>query len=490
MKECVSCRRDLEDAARFCDRCGRLQPQPEAKPAVRVRAVDAQSLNKARVLNAPSWLVVLIVSMVVNLFYWGLLPYGPRIFDPFTHVATLWDPGFYQTVAFEYSKLAVENHVFPYTAALPGYPFTTLEYPFLAGYLFYAIYAVAAGAFTTYVSIIQSINVAAEIGNVVLVYLIAKRFVSDLRAVLLAVLYSLTPSMLFFTVSRYDAISAFFSLLAVAHFLSGRYKLASAWAGVGFLLRYYPAILIIFFIKHGLSNRLGKKYLRDVIMIPALLSALTLVPLLLLSPSAIPREFLFSANFGWNWESVWGPIDRFVRFGIPSLAFFYDNQIWMRIAFAATILLSVLLLRVKNKLDVVAAYAFTIICWLNTAWLFSPQYAMWIYPLLVAMSRTKKFLALTLGFGALMTLELPSPFFYVFPVTQFYLVVGVSALRVLTLWALALLLLLWIRRAMGAATAAPEPTRVTGRIEKLISQTRVITRAANTSGAVNGRAEL
>jgi hypothetical protein len=148
------------------------------------------------------------------------------------------------------------------------------------------------------------------------------------------------------------------------------------------------------------------------------------------------------------------------------------------------------LLRVKNKLDVVAAYAFTIICWLNTAWLFSPQYAMWIYPLLVAMSRTKKFLALTLGFGALMTLELPSPFFYVFPVTQFYLVVGVSALRVLTLWALALLLLLWIRRAMGAATAAPEPTRVTGRIEKLISQTRVITRAANTSGAVNGRAEL
>jgi hypothetical protein len=386
-------------------------------------------------------LVVLAVSAAVSLVYWGLFPFEFQLFDQFTNVHTLWDPGFFQTVAFEYSKLAVQYHIFPYTAPLPGYPFDTLEYPFLAGYLFYAIYLISGGSFSAYLVIIQSLNLIAEIGNAGLVFVIAKRFVSsEKRAMILAILFVVTPSMLYFTMSRYDAISTLFSLLAIYHFLTQRHKLASTWAIIGTFLRYYPAILLVLFIKHGFSNKFGKDYYRDVLVAPIALGAITLLPLLILKPGAIPHELAFSAGFGWNFESAWGVIDQFIRPTFPVFRFFYDNQAWMRVPFAV-LLIGSIFLDVKDALKIVPVYAIAVIFWLNTAWLFSPEYAMWIYPLLVALSRSNKFLFWTLMFGGIMTVEIPSPFFYMFPMSQFQLVETASAVRVLVLWLLCLILL-------------------------------------------------
>ena len=83
---------------------------------------------------------VMFFTFTVHLLYWFLLPHQ-NIINHYTQVPTLWDPGWFRTVPFEYSKLCVEKGVLPYTMPdLPGYPFKYLEYPFLVGYFSYVLY--------------------------------------------------------------------------------------------------------------------------------------------------------------------------------------------------------------------------------------------------------------------------------------------------------------------------------------------------------------
>lgn len=460
MKICNACGRELTDQARFCDRCGVPQPV-QARPRAEIRElprIETGSLlerfGKILPKGANRGLViVLFACVIINLAYWALFPYSFQLLDQYTGVPTLWDSGFFKTVAFEYSRLAVLNHVFPYTASLPGYPFDTLEYPFLAGYLFYIIYLLSGGSFPAYVTIFQFITLIAEVGVGGLVYLIGKRFLSERRALLVAILYSLTPSMLFFTFSRYDSISTFVSLLAVFQFISKRYRWATVFATIGAFLRFYPAILLILFLKYGWTNHFDRKYFRDAVGIPVITGIAIVLPLLLLKPTAIVRLFAFSASFAWNWESVWGPIDRFVRPIVPQFKFFYDNQAWMRVPFTI-LLLSVPFLTVRDVKAVLNAYALAMIYWLNTAWLFSPQYAVWIYPILLALSGSKKFLSLSVLFALVITIEIPSPYFYLFPMTEFYLVVSASAVRIIILAVLGVILLFRLEKPRISASLA------------------------------------
>jgi hypothetical protein len=384
-------------------------------------------------------IIVLSVAFAIQFAYWLLLPYEFRI-DQYTLVKTLWDPGWFDTVPYAYSKLAVENNVLPYAKALAGYPFKTLEYPFLMGYVFYLIYLVSGGSFSLFVTIFQFINVSFQSGSAGLIFLLLSRFQNSRHAAAISLLYVATPATLYFTMSRYDPIPTFFALLSIYLFLLRRHRLAFAFMGLGALTKIYPALLGLVYFKHGLLNRQMRGYYLQLVGIPFAVLIVGIIPLVLTNLGGLLTLLLFLEQFGWNWESIYGPIDQFVRPILPQLAYIYVHQEWMRVIFVLACL-SVLLLDVKTERRVALAAAYSITAWMETQWFFSPQYFLWIAPLMLVIAATFPALSVYFFLAFVMTLEIPSPFYYLVPIPQFYYGLTISAIRWLVLLAFMLMLL-------------------------------------------------
>jgi len=361
--------------------------------------------------------------------YWLLLPYSNYL-DKYTHVSTLWDTGgWFRTVAYEYSRLSVKHGVLPYTKVFPEYPFSSLEYPFLAGFLFYAIYLVFGGSLQSYFVAFQGINIGFESGTVALIYLLARRHLSSTRSVPLALLYTLSPSILWFSMSRYDAIPSFFTLLSLYLFLGNNRKWSYVAAAIGVLLRVYPILLFLAYIKHGISTRKSLRFYLEMVGTPLAVVALAISPLVVVEPSSISRLLLHYATFSWNWESIYGVADQFLRPVFPSLAVIYLHPEIMRAIFliAST---SVILLDLSNEWKLLNGVAFSILAWLQTQWFFSPQYVVWIFPLIVFLAAENRFVALYAMAEAISILENSRPLFDVMPFTEFQYVLYAVSLRI------------------------------------------------------------
>ena len=363
------------------------------------------------------------------MIYWLLLPYSNYL-DKYTHVSTLWDTGgWFRTVAYEYSRLSVKHGVLPYTKVFPEYPFSSLEYPFLAGFLFYAIYLVFGGSLQSYFVAFQGINIGFESGTVALIYLLARRHLSSTRSVPLALLYTLSPSILWFSMSRYDAIPSFFTLLSLYLFLGNNRKWSYVAAAIGVLLRVYPILLFLAYIKHGISTRKSLRFYLEMVGTPLAVVALAISPLVVVEPSSISRLLLHYATFSWNWESIYGVADQFLRPVFPSLTVMYLHPEIMRAIFliAST---SVILLDLSNEWKLLNGVAFSILAWLQTQWFFSPQYVVWIFPLIVFLAAENRFVALYAMAEAISILENSRPLFDVMPFTEFQYVLYAVSLRI------------------------------------------------------------
>jgi len=391
-----------------------------------------QSLIVLSKLRQPkySYLVAaMTITFLIHLCYWLLFPYEILV-DRYTLVKTLWDSGWFETVGYEYSRLCVEHNVLPYTASLPEYVFNTLEYPFLAGYLFYAIYLFSRGSFAAYCTIFQFINIGFQVGIAGLVYMLSTHFHSMRRSFYRGLFYSMMPSILYFSMSRYDAIPTFFMLLSLYLFLIGKVRGSYVSLAVGTLLKVYPALLFLAYLRHGIINRRPRKFYVELVVIPLATAFVILSPLIILNPSVIMWLASFLGTFGWNWESIYGPIDQFLRPVFPNLAFIYVYPEFMRVVFAVACL-SILVLEVKTDWQLVNGVGFSILSYLQTTWFFSPQYIVWISPILLVVSKSTPFLILYFITQVIMTLELPSPFYYLAPLPQFYYTLYVVSIRIL-----------------------------------------------------------
>jgi len=329
--------------------------------------------------------ILLIITFLIYLAYWSLVwsPSHSIILDRMTHVTTLWDGGWFQTVPYEYSRLCVKNHVLPYAINQSEYIFGNLEYPYLAGYLFYGIYLLSGGSFETYCKIFQFINIGFQLGTVLLIYLLSSHFYPLRVGLVVGLLYSIAPSILYFSMSRYDGIPSFFALLSVYLFLKNRYRLSYASVAIGTLFKLYPILLLLPYIKHGILNKRSTRYYAELLLTPLLIMFTFVLPQMLISYSSSFFLIVLGISFrtfGWNWESVYGPIDQFVRPVFPQLAYMYINTSVMQVVFSLAIL-SVLLLDIRSDWQLVNAAGYTILCFLQTAWVFSPQYVVWISPI-------------------------------------------------------------------------------------------------------------
>src|SRR3989344_1651030 len=174
------------------------------------------------------------------------------------------------------------------------------------------------------------------------------------------IFFALSPTLLIFNWARFDIIPVFFLLLSLYAFLRSRNRLAGIFSAVGALFKMFPLSLAA---ADFLSSR---KFFLTAILLFLLINA----PFFLLNYDNAVYSFFFSVSRDANPDSLFGLLQSRFSLNPTSLAL---------ISFAILIFS---LLFVKLKARIVELTFALIVIVIATSIRFSPQWIVWMVPLL------------------------------------------------------------------------------------------------------------
>ncbi len=303
--------------------------------------------------------------------------------------------------------------------SLRNFPYVRnwVEYPQLAPHLWMIFYLWVGFGFNEFKLFHQLTQIPMQVALSLLIYRISKRYTSENDAFRLAVAYNLCPLVLFVCFSRWDVMPTFVTILSLYLLLNERHTMSFLLLGIGMMLKWYPAMLLPTYIVYLVRN---KTPLRTIVWHVGVFSSMYLIPtlpFLSMRPLGWVLEtfspfFSFHFNRAHNQESLPGLI-AFLMFR----DFDQENQfsILFRILHLGAPFLSPVFLLPKKGEELLKSCTIVILAHLTFANFFSPQWLVWVTPLLLALIRTKwdwlRFWALQLA----TYLEYPVLYLYSWP---------------------------------------------------------------------------
>lgn len=178
-----------------------------------------------------------------------------------------------------------------------------VEYPPLFAYLSVALYLLTPN-YPAYANSLGLVQLAFEIGSLVLLYRLARRARGEERAERLIWAYALLFAPVAAWWLSFDAIATFFLLLAVERWLAGR-RIQSALAmGVGGLVKWFPLLFLPVAFRFRRNWRKAIGYAAVALGVLAVVFGL----LAALSP-AYTLASLRSLGSRASWQTVWALLD-------------------------------------------------------------------------------------------------------------------------------------------------------------------------------------
>lgn len=207
----------------------------------------------------------------------------------------------------------------------------------------------------------------------------------------------LTPSLLFFTFYNWDALAVFFCLGSLVIFLKNRKILGALIATLGFWTKFFPVFSLLPFGFEFIRSRRFGDFVK-IISVFGAISVLINFPFYFTSPQGWGVFFNFSSHRPPNLDSLWSGFyvatDRI--FG-PSFYYkkYYDLIVnWLYLGLFTLGAGFYYLKKIKKDLTVspVVEVAFFISLFLLTSKVYSPQYNLWLLPLLIILNVNFRFL--------------------------------------------------------------------------------------------------
>jgi len=208
----------------------------------------------------------------------------------------------YENNWFYFFTYLFENRALPYIDYREGYP--------PLGFLVYIPIAYLADKNSTLFAYGMRMTNAAFLSlSLILIYSIVYRVRGKRYAILVSILFVALPSMTLSRLSN-DVIALFFALLAIHFILSRKLNLTGLTIGSSFLVKGFPALLIIPAIRWF-------KGLRKIFVL--LFSTIVAVYFLSL-PFLIVDPFMYTSTFTHQgargpWETIWALIDGWLSHG-------------------------------------------------------------------------------------------------------------------------------------------------------------------------------
>ena len=232
----------------------------------------------------------------------------------------------------------------------------------------------------------------AETANLILIYLIGRRLYSQEVAVRIAWIYSLLFVPLLIMLGWFDIFGLTFLLLALYLMLVRRPWASGVVAGVGFLVKLLPIIVLpVAFWRETTWRRRA-----FLIVITILTIVAVALPLALLNPELFSLSWTINLKRS-SWETVWALLEGYTSFGLAGGANRFDpadagagqhpsSLPWLLISAGFALIYLWLWTRPVDWHDDRRAVAFTGLTMnLVTLYLkgYSPQFLVWLLPFII-----------------------------------------------------------------------------------------------------------
>lgn len=281
------------------------------------------------------------------------------------------------------------------------------EYPQVATYLFGLLYLPFLGQLDSPALFFQYSILFAFIMIFLLIclmVLLEGMLAGHKRNVVLALLL---PASLYFSYNRFDVLPVLMVLLALLMARDEKWEAAGFWLGVGALTKWYPALLVLPVARHMLSKKVP---LRRIGLFLAVFGATCVA---ILAPTYI--------SGGWN--AVLSPYVRYQTqrgvdpAALPALLspllqrlFTFPSASDLQTAFLLlqlSALPAVAFLNIRSFKHLVCACLLTLTTFMLFSRIYSPQWLLWILPLMILLAGDSGDLALMLLYGTVTYLEFP-----------------------------------------------------------------------------------
>ncbi len=214
--------------------------------------------------------------------------------------------------------------------------------------------------------------------TILCVYLISLKFYNRDKSFLCALIYSLSLSCAYFTITKYDALPVMIFMISIVLFLYKQNLSCYSTSIIGFFTKWFPIIPLPYFIISNFKHSVDKKESYKNILIPIICAGIIFIFLLSLNKDGFLYPFIIQSTRNPN---------------VVSFPYFIDHitktTIFSRISFYITIIIETILL-ISFYFIKKPSYRQTLIYILISTMIFvlfnnvfSPQYIMWFSPLLI-----------------------------------------------------------------------------------------------------------
>lgn len=202
--------------------------------------------------------------------------------------------------------------------------------------------------------------------------------------------WSAAPTMVLFAFLNWDALPVFLLVLAVTLHVSGRDATAGVASGLGAAAKLFPALLVPLVVIARLRQGDRRAAARHVVGAGAAWAVVNL-SLALLSFDGWKRFFEFNRDRGTNFATLWAVAGKLDLFALEPAALNLVSAVAFAVGATLIVIVGVRRLRPPAMWGLVLP----VLAWfLVTNKVFSPQYDLWLLPLLVLLlPRTAPFAA-------------------------------------------------------------------------------------------------
>ena len=276
------------------------------------------------------------------------------------------------------------------------------EYPPLAVYIFGIPFAVAdiAGHPRPSPILILNLLTAMMAPAYLGLMLVTRRLLRDVGIAEGRLFVFLLPGFLYFSLNRYDVIPALMVSGAMAMVLRDRPGWGGALLGLGAMTKWYPALLAPIFVTY-----FYRRERRDAALFAAtfvLAVALVSLPLLLSGGfEAFIDPYRFQVGRGGDPLSIFGLMASWQGVGLPR------GIRVMLLALQLAIPLLAMLAAIKDKEALLDWAIISFLAFIFFSKFYSPQWMIWVVPLLILRIKTRPWMALIVAWDAVSYLLFP-----------------------------------------------------------------------------------
>jgi hypothetical protein len=216
----------------------------------------------------------------------------------------------------------------------------------------------------------------------------------------------LLPAPLYFAYNRFDVLPALIVALALFMVKNEKWEYAGILLGIGTLTKWYPGLLVLPVMMYMVGKKIPALKIAVFLILFGLTCLVILTPTYLMGGTkAILAPYLFHNNRGFEPASFPTVIEPLIKLLLPLRTENLLKAVFLLLQFGAVPLVALAHLDSFEKL--LSWCLLIVTLYILFSRVYSPQWLLWIFPLMILLARNRFDKALIIYYGVITYFEFP-----------------------------------------------------------------------------------